>query len=82
MAARSRMVQLKKQLFFAVGPARSSSSTTLQYLLALAQQPVATTRYAAVDLMRAAAAAGQRGGNAWGLTALFQGKYILMIVSI
>lgn len=75
MAARSRLVQLKKKLFFAVGPARSSSSTTVQYLLAMAQQPVACTRHAAVDLFRAAAVAGQRDGNAWGLTALFQGGW-------
>ena len=66
-----RLVQLKKQLFFAVGPARSSASTTLQYLLALAKQPVSATRHAAVDLLRAAAA--QRAGHFWGATALFQG---------
>ena len=73
VAARSRLLQLKKKLFFSVGPARSSSTTTVQYLLALAQQPVACTRHAAVDLLRAAAVAGQRDSNAWGLTALFQG---------
>jgi len=62
-----RVAALKKRLFLEVGPARSSSLTTVQYLLTLAKQPVGTTRHAAMDLMRATA------GQSWGLAMLFQG---------
>jgi len=63
-----RVAALKKRLFLEVGPARSNSITTVQYMLTLAKQPVGATRHAAVDLMRAAAE------QSWGLAMLFQGR--------
>jgi hypothetical protein len=60
------VVQLKKQLFSAIGPAKRAD--VVVYLLRLALQPVESTRHAAVNLLRALASA-ECGG--WGLQLLF-----------